>query len=142
MNQLTISTYRYVTLLEDFTARVFNSGRLTMHNAGWHGELFSITYRYKSTQPDFMESLITMLTDIAMQENPIYQHSPKLQDMARDLRNTSLFTSSLNSLVHFVKYSRILHLEGYVTFRMTEYREKLDMMSYSLIKKMKLTLQD
>ena len=85
---------------------------------------------------------MALLANIAQQENPLYQQSQKLREMAGDLQGTALYSSLQKSLEHFVKHNQVLHLEGYVTFRMTEYREKLDMMSYSLIKKMKLCHKD
>ena len=141
MKQLTISTHQYSHQLEDFAALAKDAGWLTTYAAGWNRGQFSINCRYKHA-PAFAEGLMIFLTDITLQENPIYQHSPKLQDMAHDLRKTPLYTAGLLDLSNFLKHSRILHLEGYVTFRMSEYREKLDLMSYSLIKKMNLMPQD
>jgi len=85
---------------------------------------------------------MTLITEIALLENPVYKYSAKLRDMAKDLRGTPIYNEGLIALSHFLKHSRLLHLEGYVAFRMSEYREKLDFMSYSLIKKMKLIQQD
>ena len=83
-----------------------------------------------------------LLTDIIVQENPIFQYSPKLQDMAHDLRKTPLYDTGLKGLKRFIKHNRALHLEGYMNFRMSDYREKLDLMSYTLIKKLRLNQKD
>jgi len=92
--------------------------------------------------PVLTNGLIALLIDIALEENPVYRHSQKLRDMAYDLRDTALHRKLAGDLTRFLTRARDLHLEGYLNFRMAEYREKLDMMSYSLIKKMKLTQQD
>ena len=136
MKQLTISTRRYNKLLENLTtfADAIKADRI--------GGLFFICYRYDQVQGRFAKGLMATLADIAVQENPIYQHSPKLQGIAHDLRKTPLYDAELKSLNRFIKHNRVLHLEGYVTFRMADYREKLDMMSYTLIKKLKLNQQD
>jgi len=140
MKQLTIYTNRYSQLLEEFTASAA-SNVLIVRRAGWlNGGLFAINCAYNPAA--FARGLMTLLADIALQKNPIYQNSQKLRDMAGDLRGTDLYTTALGELSRFLKHNRILNLEGYVTFRMSEYREKLDMMSYSLIKKMKLIQQD
>ena len=137
MKQLTISTHKHHQLLQDFAARAKDSGWDATHKAGCGGGMLAVCFRYENTDAAFAKGLLTLLTDIVVQENPIYQHSPKMQSMAHDLHKTPIFTSALKSLVRFIRHSRALHLEGYVAFRMAEYREKLDMMSYSLIKKLK-----
>jgi len=142
MKQLTICTHRYSQQLEAFAACATNSGWLTTSKAGWKGGLYSVICQYNSLTPAFTGGVMTLLTDIALQENPIYQNSLKLQDMAHDLRETPLYTAGLRYLIRFMRHSRVLHLEGYVAFRMAEYREKLDMMSYSLIKKLNLIQHD
>ncbi|MCL2361382.1 MAG: hypothetical protein FWC73_06175 [Defluviitaleaceae bacterium] len=134
MKQLTIYTRIYAHLLEEFVHDTYKIDN--------RSGLFSLTCRVNLTDGRFIEGIISMLTDIAQQENPIYQHSPKLRDMAGDLHNTQVYANLKKELIRFIRHNSNLHLEGYVSFRMTEYREKLDMMSYSLIKKMKLLRQD
>ena len=142
MKQLTIYTRRYRQQLEDFAEFAVNSG-VNLRRAGkLDCGMFSINCLYNHTDTVFIGGLMTLLTDIALQENPIYLHSPKLREMAGELRDTSLYTAAYKDFICFLKHNRELYLEGYVAFRMAEYREKLDMMSYSLIKKMKLIQQD
>ena len=141
MKQLTICTHRYSQPLETYAIKAVKSGVLTVKRAGWQSRQFSINCQYVCSAL-LAEGLMALITDIAQRENPIYQHSPKLRDMADDLHQTPFYTAILHDLVCFLKHSRILHLEGYVVFRMAKYREKLDMISYSLIKKMKLIQQD
>ena len=142
MKQLTISTHRYSRLLEDFASAIASGGVIIRRAPVLNGGLFSVNCRYNHVTTAFIDGLMTLLTDIALQENPVYQHSPKLREMAGDLHSTPLYAAVYKDFAHFIKHSRTLHLEGYVAFRMTEYREKLDMMSYSLIKKMKLIQKD
>jgi len=143
MKQLTLLTNRYKQLLENFINHVSADGGLTMRKIGKHNnEIFFANCIVSPTEVSFIEGLITLLVDVALQENPVYQHSPKLRDMAGDLRGTQLYANLRRGLIRFMKQSPSIHLEGYVAFRMKEYREKLDMMSYSLIKKMKLIRQD
>jgi len=134
MKYLTLLTRKYSYLLEDFC-----DGNL---KAGNHNGLFSVSGRVNFYEVSFLDNVLAMLTDIALCENPIYQHSPKLRDMASDLYHTQIYLDLKKNLLRFFRHNQSLYLEGYVAFRMTEYREKLDMMSYSLIKKMKLIHQD
>ncbi|MCL2285012.1 MAG: putative sporulation protein YtxC [Firmicutes bacterium] len=83
----------------------------------------------------FIQSLLLLLYNIAIKENPIYRHSSKLRHMAENLLNTPLHKDDLKRLKTFLRTGKELHIDGYVTFRMEEFREKLDMMLYSIIKK-------
>ena len=142
MKRLTISTYKYNQLLDDFATDGEKNGWLIIQGAGARAKVFFKSCRYCHIQPAFGEGLMALLTHIAMQENPVFRHSPKLQEMANDLRSTPVYTAALKNLTRYLKRNNTLHLEGYVAFRMGEYREKLDMMSYSLIKKLKLIQED
>ena len=88
---------------------------------------------------EFCELLLPLLLDIAEGENPVYGQSAKLREMARDLRKTQIYGKELRRLKHFISGNKGLHIEGYVTFRMGEFREKLDMLIYSLVKKIKFS---
>jgi len=143
MKQLTMLTSRYKQLLDNFISHVSESDGLTISKTGKHNnKIFFANCIVRPAEPAFIEGLISLLVDIALQENPLFQHSPKLRDMAGDLRGTQLYANLRRGLIRFMKQSPSIHLEGYVAFRMKEYLEKLDMMSYSLIKKMKLIRQD
>lgn len=85
----------------------------------------------------FYRALLDLLCDIAEAENPVYRHSPQLRGMARELRHSPVYSRELRRLRQFVAGSRELFLEGYATFRMSEFREKLDSLIYSLVKKIK-----
>ena len=138
MKQLTLLTHRYSSLLENFANQTGNAKGITVRRGG----LFAVKCQAARLDPPLIERIVTILTDIAQQENPVYQHSAKLQSMAGDLRGTKIFADIKKDLTRFLSRNNLLHLEGYMTFRMSAYREKLDYMSYSLIKKMKLTQRD
>jgi len=142
MKHLTIYTQRYSHLLEDFAVHAQANGWITMFKTGRASGLFFINCRYGHSRTAFAKGLLALLADITIQENPIYQHSPKLQAIAHDLHKTPLYDAEFKCLNRFLKHSRALHLEGYTTFRMSDYREKLDTMSYTLIKKLKFNQQD
>jgi len=142
MKQLTICTHLYSQLLRNFTTHAQNCDWLAKPEPNRKDGLHTVYCQYNNAQAAFAKGLMTLLAEIAVQENPIYQHSPKLQDMAYDLRKTPLYAAELRGLIRFLKHNRTLHLEGYVAFRMADYREKLDMMSYSLIKKLNFNRQD
>jgi hypothetical protein len=75
--------------------------------------------------------------DVAEDENPIYTHSAKMRELARDLRSQPIFAQELRLLKEFFSAEKLLNIEGYITFRMTEFHKKLDLMVYTLVKKLK-----
>ena len=88
----------------------------------------------------FCEALLRFLMDIAENQNPVYRQSTKLRAMAGKLRDGHFFAQEKRRLGEFLRGTRWLVLEGYIAFRMTEFCEKLDMMMYSLVKKIKFGL--
>ena len=142
MKKLTIKTQLYSRQVEDFVARLPRNCEFICKYSGWKGNIFTINCLYDPVNVTFVSELATLLTDIALYENPVFRHSPKLQDLARDLKDTEVYASLLKSLEQYIKQNQVLNIEGYIIFRMSKYREKLDMMSYSLIKKMKLIQGD
>ncbi len=87
----------------------------------------------------FTEALTNLLEEAAALTNPVYRYSPRLMDIARDLRGTPIRQENERRLTEFLTPNASLNVEGYVAFRMAEYNYKLDLMTYSLIKKLKLT---
>jgi len=85
------------------------------------------------------DALACLLERIIILKHPVYGHSPKLADMALELRHTEIHQANVAELTLYLEENDLLHLEGYAAFRMPEYRHKLDMMMYCLIKKLKLT---
>ena len=131
MKTLTISTHKYKHLLEGFANSKVN----------YKSGIYLIKYSYIHNDTN-IKRLMSLLVDIAVHENPVYKNSKKLQDMAASLYDTPIYTAVCKALARYLWRNNSLHLEGYVSFRMSEYREKLDIMSYSLIKKMKLIHKD
>ena len=87
---------------------------------------------------DFISLVMSMLEEIAIKNNPVYRHSPKLHEMALNLRSTAVYENEVRRLKSYIRTSRTLNIEGYITFRMGEYINKLDIMAYTMIKKLKL----
>ncbi len=59
--------------------------------------------------------------------------------IVRDLRGTQIHLENKKQLTDFLKNNSAVHIEGYASFRMAEYNYKLDLMTYSLIKKLRMT---
>jgi len=140
MKTLIISTHKYKHVLDSFAT---NKGIniIARHTYRRENGIYTVKCTFVHNEAS-ISNLMSLLTDIAQLENPIYKHSPKLRDMAKDLHKTPMYAATCKALSRFLRHSRTLHLEGYVTFRMADYRDKLDIMSYSLIKKMKLIHKD
>ena len=127
MKKLTILTQEYKDTLEEF---ILLKGILK------NGGIYKLVCPKSKLNTD---SLARLLEHIVIQGHPVYGHSPKLADMALDLLHTKLHKANLEALSRYLEENDQLHLEGYATFRMTEYRNQLDVMMYRLVKKLKLT---
>jgi len=135
MKRLTVHTYCYEKNLREFAKR------MDIATVKWKRKknMFSMCFTWENIDNGQMiEQLAVFLQEIAILENPIYKHSPKLREMAQDLRDTPIYKNEVKRLKLFLKSSQTLNLEGYITFRMGEYRHKLDMISYQAIKKLEL----
>ena len=126
MNILTILTQCHMQALED----IISDSCVAI------GELYTIQCLKDSLDIDALTALLERIIILA---HPVYGHSQKLADMAFELRNTEIHQANKVELARYIEAHDILHLEGYTTFRMSNYHHKLDMMMYCLIKKMKLT---
>ncbi|MCL2199441.1 MAG: hypothetical protein FWB80_11000 [Defluviitaleaceae bacterium] len=91
---------------------------------------------------EFSEMLLGLLLEVTESENPMYKHSARLREMAKNIKSTPLYGRELRLLKKYVAANKELHMEGYVTFRMEELKGKLDMMVYSLVKKIKFGGKD
>lgn len=94
---------------------------------------------YEKSCKSNVETLTCLLERIVILKHPVYSYSSKLVNMAHGMGHTEMHLTNLAELNHFIEENNLLHLEGYTTFRMADYRHKLDMMMYCAIKKMKLT---
>jgi len=143
MKRLNIFTNKYEGELRDFAARASAAGILLIRGSGFCEN--RQVYGLKITVLDVKalpEVLTSLLMDITEAENAVYKYSQKLRTMAATARLTSIHDREVKQLKLFLAENKTLHLEGYVTFRLGEYRDKLDMMIYSLIKKIKFGTGD
>lgn len=140
MKRTIIYTTKYKDEVERFASKAVAAEVITIKWSGNRGRTYGLGCLWAGGHEgsEFYERLLSLLMEVAEKENPIYRHSPKLRDLAKDLRRTDIYKKELRQLKGFLSGSGTLHLEGYVTFRMSEYREKLDMMVYSLVKKLRL----
>ena len=127
-----IFTENYNGLLANFSEKAAGEEIIYIKNQHNNGMEVSIVRRER-----FCAALLELLADIAQAENPVYKYSARLREMAQELRQTPLYAEELQRLKKFVSQSRELNLEGYVLFRMDEFRERLDLLIYSLAKKLK-----
>ena len=126
MKRLTIFTQNHKAALTDFANEV-----------GGHfvGDRAKITWETKHTY-NMASKLVIFLEESVMRDNPIYNQSEKLCEMVRNLRTTPSHENEVKKLCAFLRTSRELNIEGYILFRMCEFRHMLDIMSYRVMKKM------
>ncbi|MCL2357157.1 MAG: hypothetical protein FWC70_08375 [Defluviitaleaceae bacterium] len=136
MKQFTIRTSRHEASLKDFAARAAAAEMIYINNVRKTQTECALKFAVVRREP-FCALLLTFLADTAALENPVYRHSAKLREMALSLRKTPLFKRELRLLREFFAQNSELNVEGYTTFRMFEFREKLDTMIYTLVKKIK-----
>ena len=117
-------------LTQDFRQDVESALNLRCHTVG---ALYTARGKINT------EDLACLLERIIILAHPVYGHSPKLADMAQQLRHTESHQNNVEELARYLDENDLLHLEGYAAFRMADYRHKLDMMMYCLIKKLSAT---
>jgi len=132
MKRTIIHTSKYKTELAQFAQ---SATFCTVKNFQTHTQFIW----ENSATPIFAHSLMHLLHIISMAENPVYRYSPKLRDLANGLLDTDTYTQALAELASFLKANKEINLDGYATFRMEEYRAKLDMMLYTIMKKINLS---
>jgi len=140
MKRLILYTINYEGELRNFAKNT--AGLVKVNWAKWHEKkrVFGLCLSWEYAYGDgVIEELMYFLEDIAVTENPIYRNSAKLRNMAQNLRYAPVHKRERKRLKGFLRENGILHLEGYTTFRMEEYRDRLDMMTYSLIKKLNMS---
>jgi|GEM_PF-2327213 len=127
MNNLTILTQRYKQELESINnIRCRQVGK----------ELYMAEYPISTIDTKLLTALAALLERIVILGHPVYGHSQKLTDMAFEMSRNEI--ANISNLKCYLGENTVLHLEGYTAFRMSDYRNRLDMMMYCLIKKMKL----
>ena len=126
MSIITILTQGYKKNLED----------IKLHCCAGEDSFFKAQCLRKEIDIDALASLLERRVILG---HPLYRDSPKLADMALELRGTAVHKANSSELAQYIEENDLLYLEGYAIFRMSDYRHKLDMMMYCLIKKLKLT---
>lgn len=138
MKRLILHTTNYKNELINFTETAANHNLCTIEKARPGPQGYSTIFTWQAAVSTlFIQSLMHFLYSIAISQNPVYRHSPKLRHLAEGLQNTPLHKSNLKQLKAFLRAGNELHIDGYVTFRMEEYRQKLDMMLYTIVKKIR-----
>jgi hypothetical protein len=135
MKRLTLYTEMHTDKLQSF----INKAPVIIHSRGYKGRLFYIRFTYDPQEPYFTDAFICFLEDIVLFENPIYRHSPKLRDAAKNMHRSPVHTQAGECLRRYLRHNKTLHVEGYTAFRMEEYKYRLDMLMYGLIKKYRIT---
>jgi len=140
MKRISIHTSKYENELRDFAAKAAAAGTIAIKWSRFceKRRLFGLGC-VCADYPTTLEALSFLLMDIAEAENAVYRYSLKLRALAHGMRNPAICEQEVSRLRKFLRENKILHLEGYVTFRMDEYRDKLDMMIYSLVKKIRFS---
>lgn len=135
MKRLTIYTARYETQLKNFAGSTKNVNTLW---SKWRDKnrLFGLCLTWgKDSNAYVTEQLVLLLQELAATENPVFKNSPKLLQMAKDLQSTESHGREVGRLKSFLRSNRSLNIEGYINFRMNEYRNSLDILSYKAMKK-------
>jgi len=132
MKRTIIHTSKYKTELAQFAQ---SATFCTVKNFQTHTQLIW----ENSTAPIFAQTLMHLLHKIIMAENPVFRYSPKLRNLANGILGTETHTQALAELTAFLKANKEINLDGYAAFRMEEYRAKLDMMLYTIMKKINLS---
>ena len=138
MKQLNIYTTKYENELRDFAQKATEAGTIEIKHSGEKRGQFELGVVCVDRK-NLPTALTALLMDIAEAENPVYRHSSKLRVMVQSVRNSPIHSREVKRMQSFLTENKTLHLEGYATFRMGEYRDKLDMMIYTLIKKIKFS---
>ena len=145
MKPLTLYTQHYAQALQEFAAKAQEEDLIIIRQAKWrnNGRLFGLNLAWKAPKSMCLANNIALLLEyVAMQENPIYRESLKLRELAQSSFAGDVRKTCALRIRKFLHTSSIMHIEGYVTFRMPEYCEKLDLMSYALIKKLEMAKKD
>jgi hypothetical protein len=127
--RLTLYTVRYIKLIEE---------RLPVQRKEKCGNDYALYITWENGREALVRSLLAVLEEAAMYENPVYRCSPKMRRLALQLRKMPLYENETENLRSYLRCNKHLHIEGYVMFRMGKYNESLDMLSYCLIKKLNL----
>jgi hypothetical protein len=124
-----IYTEQYIDKLTIF----LDNNPIPVRGKGNKGALFYARCAYDADGTDFFKSFALFLEGIVLDENPVYGHSPKLKEMTGRLNGMTAL-----SLREYLTENKTLHIEGFITFRMEEYKYQLDRAMMGMIKKLRL----
>jgi len=71
----------------------------------------------------------------AFQENTALRSVPKLAELTRKFIPQDVGRQNIECLAEYIKNYRVLNVEGYIHFRMTEYNDYLNCLLYAIIKR-------
>ena len=139
MKHLTLYTVQHEQMLQSVAAKWTLHDKVIIEKGRWlrNNHVFGMRTRWACSLTDMAEEVMALLAAVAMQANPVYRQAPKLRQMAQALQSTHLYIEHVDKLKIYLRANKSLHMEGYVMFCMEDYRRRLDMMSYSVIKKIR-----
>ena len=137
MKTLTLCTHEYRQALEGYLSALVGKDALDgFTKASTAKEPIPFAAQCAHDAMD-VDALAQLLEHIAILRHPVYRHSPKLTDIALELRHTKIHETNVKQLTQYLHENDKLHLEGYTTFRMADFSHELDMRLYSIIKRMR-----
>ena len=80
----------------------------------------------------------TFLDWAAFQENAALRGMPRLAELTRKLISQDISRRNIERLAEYIDKYRILHVEGYIRFRMAEYNDYLNSLLYAIMKRTKI----
>ena len=84
------------------------------------------------------ESFYTFLDLAAFQENAALRGMPRLAELTRKLISRDIGRRNIECLSEYIDKYRMLHVEGYIRFRMAEYNDYLNSLLYAIMKRTKI----
>ena len=82
-----------------------------------------------------VEGFYSFLDWAAFQENAALRNMPKLADLTRKFVSHEVERLNVERLAEYIENNRILHVEGYIHFRMKEYNDYLNCLLYAIVKR-------
>ena len=84
------------------------------------------------------EGFYSFLDWAAFQENIVLKGASKLAKLTRGLISPDIEHRNIKRLDEYIKKNRVLHVEGYIHFRMAEYNNYLNRLLYAIMKRTKV----
>ena len=130
--KITLQTAKYYEELFEFSQNLPEG--LTLLRIARRKKIFAVTLE-GNNKNHIAECMIPTLQKIAMNENSVYRLSPKLREIANNYPKTTY----INRLSGFLTNRKKINIDGYIIFGMAEYSDNLNMITYNLMKKFKLS---